>query len=218
MNISDWKAPEWNPTLEYSHNIPDPETQHDLLKFDPQTMKVEVRYTVKTPIPKNSFLYDFTTYIVLHREGNYAAVAKISYEMAYGVIRETGSFLMMTVGGYCQDTTTLEEEFADLITWDFSKAGEFSQPAHTVEVDGNVAQLTECGGGASSDVEQKEKIEFLGVNRVRVIVNDGYQNTQNHVKVEYRITNCKYLHNMCFLRNDIFWEGSKIVKPNRLNN
>ena len=160
-------------------------------------MKVEVRYTQVegSTLPKNGARYDFKTLIVLLNKGEYKADANINYEIYDGGIVKTSNHLMTTVkeGGYCQDSTTLQQEFADLITWDFATTGEFSKPVNTVTVDGTVGQFSECGGGASSVEQQKEQIDFLGVNRVRVVVDDRYQNTQEYVKVEYRITSCKYL-------------------------
>ena len=196
-NISGWKTPDWNPILKYYNDIPDPENQHDLLKFDPKTMKVEVRYTQVegSTLPKNGISYDFKTLIVLLNKGKYEADADINYKIYDGGIVKTSNHLMTTLneGGYCQDSTTLQSNFADLITWDFATTGEFSKPVNTVTVDGTVGQFSDCGGGASSVDEQKEQIAHLGVNRVRVVVDDRYQDTQDYVKVEYRITSCKYL-------------------------
>ena len=166
-------------------------------------MKVEVRYTQVegSTLPKNGVRYDFKTLTALLNEGKYEAVAEINYKISNGAIDKTGSSLRIIEAGYCQDTTTLQSNFADLITWDFATTGEFSKPVNTVTVDGTVGHLNSCGGGTSSVHEQKEQIAHLGVNRVRVIVeHNRFQNTQEYVKVEYRITSCKYHNNMRVLR------------------
>ena len=160
-------------------------------------MQVEVRFTLKSALPQNGISYNFETNIGLYNEGAYKAVAKINYRIKDGEIANTERFLRITIhgSGLCQDSITLQSDFAHGITWDFAKTGKFSKPTQTVTVDGTVGQFSYCSHGPTSIQDQKNAIFDLGVNQVRVIVVDGYKSTQNYVNVEYRLTSCKYLHN-----------------------
>ena len=168
-------------------------------------MKIEVRFTAVSPLPNTAVSYAFRTRIVLLKEGTYKAVASIDYKIENGAVvassGNTGSTTRLLLeatavgGGLCLDTTTLKSGFAQHVTWGFSLVGQFPNKDHTVTVDGHKGQFG-CESGASSVDVPKEKIKELELNRVRVFVQedpDQDQITQNHVKVEYRIIDCKYL-------------------------
>ena len=144
-------------------------------------MKVEVRFTTVSPLPKNGVFYELKTRIILLKEGTYRAVASIDYKIENGAVvassGDTGSTTRLILeatarGGLCRDTTTLKSGFAKLFTWDFSLAGQFPNKDHTVTVDGHKGQFSHCESGATSVDQPKEKIKEYGVNRVRVIVQE----------------------------------------------
>ena len=185
--------PEWNPDLKFNDNIPDPTIEpFALVDFDPEYHKVEIRYTLLSPLPQNNQSYNLTTYISIISDGtDFDGHATTTYRIENGEIVTSASFLQLTSGtASCKNDAILQQSFAGLITWDFAlpKSDTEQRPAATV--DGRI-------GNWSSDTSDTRTVKMLLLwnvpDKVRVVVVDENMGTESYVKVEYRIKDRKLL-------------------------